>query len=204
MVSFIRQTGLLTSKEVEETMLAVDRALFMPPGAPAYDDRAYLVMSGQTISAPGVVAFMLEQLELGKGMKVLEIGTGTGYNAALISHMVGPEGKVVSVEILPELHALASKNIAKIGPPENIELICSDGSSGCPGQAPYDRIIVTAAMPELNEHLIGQLNENGRLIAPVGSKNFQELVVFDKRSGESERVLPVIFVPLRGEKGFND
>ncbi len=204
MVSFIRQTGLLTSKKVEEAMLAVDRALFMPEGAPSYDDRAYPIMLGQTISAPGVVAFMLEKLEIEEGMKILEIGTGTGYNCALLSYLVGPEGKVVSIEILPELHELAKSNISKIGSPKNLELVLGDGSAGFEEEAPYDRIIVTAGMPKLHQQLVDQLKEDGRIIAPVGGEHFQDLVVFDKKTGEYSRILPVVFVPLRGRKGFNE
>ena len=202
MVSFIRQTGLLTSKEVESAMLAVDRALFMPEGAPAYEDRAYPVMSGQTISAPGVVAFMLEKMDIRQGMKILEIGTGTGYNCALLSRLAGPEGKVVSVEVLPELHELAKKNLSKIGFPKNLELVLGDGSAGYPKEAPYERIIVTAGMPELNQELLSQLKPDGKIIAPVGGEHFQDLVLFDRKSGEYKRILPVVFVPLRGKKGF--
>ncbi len=202
MVTFIRQTGLLTSKRVEDAMLAVDRALFMPEDAPAYDDRAYPIMSGQTISAPGVVAFMLEQLDIQECMKILEIGTGTGYNAALLSHLVGPSGKVFSVELLSELHEIAKKNLAKIGSPKNLELILGDGSIGYEKEAPYDRIIATAGMPDLNRQVIDQLKEDGKAIAPVGGEHFQNLVIFDKKKGEYKRILPVVFVPLRGEKGF--
>jgi protein-L-isoaspartate(D-aspartate) O-methyltransferase len=202
MVSFIRQAGLLSSEDVAQAMLAVDRAIFMPPGAPAYEDRAYPVMSGQTISAPGVVAFMLERLDVHAGMHVLEIGTGTGYNTALLSHLVGPEGGVVSIEILPELHELAALNLSRIGPPKNVRLILGDGSEGFGEEAPYDRIIVTAGMPDLNRKLLDQLKENGKIVAPVGGEHFQDLVIFDKKSGEQKRILPVVFVPLRGKKGF--
>jgi protein-L-isoaspartate(D-aspartate) O-methyltransferase len=202
MVAFIRQTGLLTSRRVEGAMLAVDRALFMPPGAPAYEDRACPVISGQTISAPGVVAFMLERLDIRPGMSVLEIGTGTGYNAALLSHLAGPEGKVVSIEILPELHELAVRNLSRIGAPKNITLVLGDGSVGYKKEAPYDRIIATAGMPDLNQQILDQLKKDGKMVAPVGGEHFQDLVVFDKKSGEQKRILPVVFVPLRGEKGF--
>lgn len=202
MVALIRQNGFLRSKKVEDAMLAVDRALFMPPGAPAYDERAYPIEAGQTISAPGVVAFMLEQLDIQEGMKILEIGTGTGYNAALLSKLAGTKGKVVSIELLAEMHEIAKINLSKIGPPKNLEIVLGDGSIGYEKDAPYDRIIVTAGMPELNRRIISQLKEDGKIIAPVGGEHFQELVLFEKKSGEYKRILPVVFVPLRGEKGF--
>ena len=204
MVESIRKTGLLTSKKVADAMLSVDRAFFMPEGSPAYADRAYPTISGQTISAPGVVAFMLERLDVGPGMKILEIGTGSGYNCALLSRLAGPDGKVVSVEILPELHELAAKNLRKAGFPGNLELVLGDGSAGYQKEAPYDRIIVTAGMPNLNEELLSQLKDGGIIVAPVGMEHFQDLVVFSKKSGEYKRVLPVVFVPLRGRKGFDE
>ena len=205
MVRELRRTGYITSKKVEEAMLAVDRALFMPEGTPAYEDRPYPTAKGQTISAPSVVAFMLEHLRIEKGMKILEVGAGSGYSAALLSHLAGGTGKVISLEIFPEVFEIASKNLSKLGPPKNIELICGDASEGYPESAPYDRIMVTAAMPylDMSHPLIQQLADDGMIIAPVGGRFFQDLVLYDNKTKESQKVLPVIFVPLRGKKGFN-
>jgi len=205
MVKFLRETGYVISKKVEEAMLAVDRAAFTPAGVPPYEDRPYHIAKGQTISAPGVVAFMLEQLELEPGMKVLEIGTGSGYNTALLSYLVGEKGRVVSFEVVPEVCGIAKKNLAKLGPPENTEVHCADGSAGYEKKAPYDRIIVTAAMPYLDDShpLVRQLTDDGKIVAPVGGRFFQDVIVYDKRTRSSRKVLPVIFVPMVGKQGFD-
>ncbi len=204
MILRLRQSGFLHSKTVEEAMLAVDRALFVPQAAYPYDDRPFPIGYGQTISAPSVVAFMLEYLEIRPGMKVLEVGAGSGYNAALLSYLVGKKGRVITFEVVPEIYELAKKNLAKLGPPDNIEVHAGDGSIGYEAEAPYDRIIVTAGMPYLDEShpLISQLKKDGRLIAPVGGKFFQDIVVYDKKTKSYKKVLPVMFVPMIGEKGF--
>lgn len=206
MLRFLRETSFLKSGRVEEAMREVDREMFVPEGEKglAYSDCAIPIGHGQTISAPTVVAFMLDALDVHEGMKVLEVGAGSGYNCALLSVLVGAKGKVVSVERVPELAELARANIANSGiNMDNIEIIVGDGSGGYGPEAPYDRVIVTAALPSLDlEHpLIAQLKEDGKLIAPVGAF-VQDLVLFDKKSGRMERVLPVMFVPLIGKYGF--
>lgn len=207
MVENLIRTGYLTSDQVRQAMLSVDRGLFVPKErrGMAYEDLALPVGHGQTISAPSVVAFMLEKLEIKKGMKVLEVGTGSGYNCALLSNLVGNNGRVISIDILPELIENAEKNIEKAKPKtRNWTLVAADGSEGYPPQAPYERIIVTAAMPYFNgDHpLAKQLTGNGKLIAPVGTRAYQDLVLFERQSGSMEKVLPVIFVPLVGKSGF--
>jgi len=204
MVQELRKTGYVKSKRVEDAMLAVDRALFVPRTQYPYADRPFPVGRGQTISAPSVVGLMLDHLDARPGMKVLEIGTGSGYNAALLSYLVGPGGKVISIDIVPELTELAKRNLEKIGSPENVELITADGSGGYGKEAPYDRIIVTAAMPSLDEDhpLLVQLKKDGRLVAPVGGRFFQDTIVYDRKTGRYEKVLPVVFVPLLGRFGF--
>ncbi|HID73164.1 TPA: methyltransferase domain-containing protein, partial [Candidatus Micrarchaeota archaeon] len=113
MVRRLMAGGFLKSASVKDAMLAVDRAVFFPKGAAklAYEDIAHPVGCGQTISAPTVVSFMLEHLLLDKGMKVLEAGTGTGYNTALLSHIVGKRGRIISFDVVPELVELARKNL---------------------------------------------------------------------------------------------
>jgi len=185
-------------------MLAVDRAFFVPHPSFAYDDRPFPIGLGQTISAPSVVAFMLERLELKKGMKVLEVGAGSGYNAALISHIIGPKGKVLTFERVPELIELAKKNLAKIGSPKNISLYVGDASCGYKEEAPYDRIIVTGGMPYLDEShpMVSQLKPGGKIVAPVGGRFFQDIIIYDKDTKSYKSVLPVMFVPILGECGF--
>ncbi len=200
MVNYLIGGGWIISESVKEAFLAVDRALFVPPRAEssAYYDSPLPIGHGQTISAPSVVAFMLEKLEIKKGMKVLELGTGSGYNTALISRLVGTRGKVFSLDIVPEVTEFAKKNLKKY---KNIELITVDGSCGYDKKAPFDRIMVTAAMPNIENHpLIKQLKPKGRLIAPVGTRMYQDLILYSE--GKYEKVLPVVFVPLVGKCGF--
>jgi len=206
MFRFLKETSFLKSGKVEKAMRRVDRELFVPEGEKsfAYYDTAIPIGHGQTISAPTVVAFMLEALDLKEGMKVLEVGAGSGYNCALLSLLVGGRGKVVSVERVPELAELARANIVSAGiGMENIEIIVGDGSEGYEPEAPYDRIIVTAALPSLDSGhpLIARLKKDGKLLAPVG-EYLQDLVLFEKRSGRTSKILPVMFVPLIGKYGF--
>ena len=204
MVRHLRDTGYLTSKKVEEAMLAIDRVYFVPDPSLAYYDRPFPIGMNQTISAPSVVAFMLEHLQLDKGMKVLELGAGSGYNAALMSHIVGPTGKVISFDRVAELVELAKKNLASIGSPENISLQVGDASCGYPEEAPYDRIMVTGGIPYLDDShpMVSQLKPGGRIVAPVGDRFFQNIVVYDKDTKSYKSVLPVMFVPIIGKCGF--
>ncbi len=204
MVRYLVTTGWIHSERVREAFLAVDRRLFMPKGAEgaAYYDTPLPIGHGQTISAPSVVAFMLEKLEVPEGASILELGTGSGYNAALLSRLVGPKGTVTSFDVVPELIDFAQENIEKLERTSNIELIAGDGSCGYDAGAPYDRIIVTASMPKIEGHpLIKQLKPDGKLIAPVGSMLYQDLVLYSK--GRYDKILPVMFVPLIGKCGFS-
>jgi protein-L-isoaspartate(D-aspartate) O-methyltransferase len=207
MVDYLIRTGYLKSENVKAAMLSVDRKHFVPKEESrlAYADAALPVGFGATISAPSVVAFMLDRLEIKEGMKVLEVGTGSGYNCALLSHLVGDSGKVISMDVIPQLIELAEHNMKKAGLKSgNCKLETGDGSAGYPTEAPYDRIIVTAAMPSLgpNHPLAKQLTENGKLIAPVGTRWYQDLILYDRKSGSMQKVLPVIFVPLIGKFGY--
>lgn len=206
MVDRLSAGGWLRAGSVKDAMLAIDRELFFPKGAAhlAYEDIAYPVGYGQTISAPAVVAFMLEQLFLERGMRVLEVGTGTGYNTALLSHIVGEKGSIISFEVVPELTALAEKNLKARPLPANTELHTGDASCGFEPGAPYDRIIATAAMPCLDagHPMARQLKPDGRIVAPVGSRFGQDLMVFDRKTGSCKSVLPVVFVPMIGKCGF--
>jgi len=203
LVDYLATGGWIATRRVEDAFLAVDRKLFMPKGAEssAYYDTPLPIGYGQTISAPSVVAFMLEKLDVPAGAKVLELGAGSGYNTALLSFLAGKKGKIISVDIVPELVEFAKMNFEKWGEYGNAEFIAGDGSCGHEAEAPYDRVMVTASMPYIEGHpLVKQLKPDGKLMAPVGSRLYQDLILYSK--GKYEKVLPVMFVPLLGKCGF--
>jgi protein-L-isoaspartate(D-aspartate) O-methyltransferase len=201
----LKSEGLITTPEVERAMLSVPRENFVWPGTEAHayiDAPLPLSDTGQTISAPHMVAIMLEELDLKPGMSVLEIGTGSGYNAALLAELVGSEGKVVSLEINAKLVDFAMSNLEKTGYGKRVQIIHSDGSHGYPpGQVNiYDRICVTAAAPEVPKALLEQLRPGGILLIPIGSSYNQRLVKMVKNEEgkfERESLGWVSFVPLR-------
>ncbi len=203
---------LLAGKYAEATtslaMEKIDRQLFVPEElrGSAYDDHPLPIGHGQTISAPGIVAFMCSRLDVQEGMRILEVGTGSGYQTAILAELVGEKGKVITTERVPALVELAKNNIAKLPKPggyKNIEFLCCDGTMGAPKLAPFDRISVTAAAPSIPQPLIDQLRPDGKMIVPVGMY-FQELLFYDKKAGRSVNLLPVVFVPLLGQYGFNE
>jgi protein-L-isoaspartate(D-aspartate) O-methyltransferase len=184
-------------RRVLEAMRRVPRHLFVPPPLVphAYDDTPLPTASGQTISQPYIVAFMTEQLRPEKSHVALEVGTGSGYQAAVLSLLVS---KVYTIELLPELARTAAERLQKLGY-RNVEVKQGDGYAGWPDHAPYDLIIVTAAPLEVPPALVQQLKPGGRLIIPVGPAGFQELQLATKdESGRLQvrSVLPVAFVPL--------
>ena len=181
----------------------IPRHIFIPEDEQAwsYGDYPQPIGFGQTISQPYIVALMTQSLSLTGAEKVLEVGTGSGYQAAILSLLVA---EVHTVEIVPELAERARKTLAAMGI-ANVHLHIGDGSPGLHEFAPYDAILVTAAAPQVPRPLLDQLSDGGRLIIPVGSRGFQELEIW-RRSGssyKSEVILPVAFVPLRGQYGWN-
>ncbi len=183
---------------VLEAMRETPRHLFVPESlrAYAYEDRPLPIGHRQTISQPYIVAFMTELLRPEPDDVVLEIGTGSGYQAAVLSSLVKT---VVSIEILPELADQAKVQLAAAGR-NNVQVIIGDGYRGLPGRAPFEGIIVTAAPPEVPAALVEQLAVGGRLVIPVG-EGIQELLVIERTSSGVTRrsVLPVRFVPMTGE-----
>ena len=165
----------------------------------AYKDVALPILCDQTISQPSTIVYMLELLELEKRQKILEIGTGSGYNAALMAEIVEP-GKVYTIEIIKELHEFAKKNLKNY---KNIILLNQDGSLGLKEFAPFNRIIFTAACPEIPYNLVDQLKENGILVAPVG-EHYQEMIkiVKTKEGDKISNYGKFEFVKLKGKKGF--
>ena len=162
----------------------------------AYEDNALPLTLGQTISQPYIVAYMTQALDLHGTERVLEIGTGSGYQAAVLASIV-PE--VYTIEILPELQMQAIKVLSRLGY-RNIRFRVGDGYMGWPEYAPFDRIIVTAAPTEIPQPLIDQLKEGGRLVIPVGSINQDLTVVVKEKSGITRKsTIPVRFVPMTGK-----
>ena len=184
--------------EVLRVLREVPRHLFVPPdlAAMAYRDHPLSIGAGQTISQPYIVAFMTELLDPRPDHRVLEIGTGSGYQAAVLAKLART---VYSIEIVRPLADQAAARLQSLGY-RNLQVRCGDGYAGWPEQAPFDRIILTAAPLEVPQALLEQLKPGGRLVAPVGpSPRAQNLLVIDKsaRGAISTRtVLPVAFVPM--------
>jgi protein-L-isoaspartate(D-aspartate) O-methyltransferase len=176
----------------------VPRHLFVPPDSErlAYEDHPLPIGHGQTISQPYIVGFMTEALGLAGGETVLEVGTGSGYQAAVLAEIAA---RVYSVEIVEPLAREAAQRLVRLGY-RNVDVRAGDGYLGWPEAAPFDAIMVTAAAPRIPEALKQQLKDGGRLIIPVGD-DYQELVVVTRRGGgfEERSVLPVRFVPMTGE-----
>lgn len=194
----------IKDKRVIEAMKKVPRDLFVPEEIrdDAYDDRALPIGYGQTISQPYIVALMTELLELKGDEKVLEIGTGSGYQAAVLAEIVR---EVHTIERIPELAEDARKRFDKLGY-RNIKVYVKDGTEGLPEEAPFDRIIITAATPEVPEPLITQLKEGGILVAPVGERYSQYMLKAEKKEGRLYKhyLIPVAFVPLIGKYGWKE
>ena len=194
----LRQQGI-TDAVVLSAIERVPREVFVPPSFhdQAYENTALPIGHGQTISQPAVVGYMTQELRLGERMRVLEIGTGCGYQAAVLSHLCR---RVYTIE---RYRALLRESEARFGELRlrNITTLWGDGTGGWPEQAPFDRIIVTAAAPEIPEILIDQLSDGGILMAPVGRSTFdQSLVRCIKRADgyDAESLWPVRFVPVVG------
>lgn len=195
MVEFQIQKRGIKDRKVLEAMLKVPRHLFVPEQMKelAYGDEPLPIGEGQTISQPYIVAYMTEALKLTGNERVLEIGTGSGYQTAILAEIVK---EVYTVEVIPELSRRAQKVLAELGY-NNIKFLIGDGTRGWPEHAPYDAILVSAAPATVPRTLVDQLKINGRMIIPVGT-DFQELMlVRRKKDGwEEERLIGVRFVPL--------
>jgi len=184
-------------------MERIPRHLFVPDNEQtnAYADYPLPIGCGQTISAPHMVAIMCDLLDIKDGMKVLEIGAGSGYHAAVMAELAG-NGHVYTVERIEALALSARDNLKKAGI-TNATVIVEDGTMGLPQFAPYDRISVAAASPEILDTLTDQLKTGGKLVIPVG-RLYQELYLVTKTDGIiKEAKGGVIFVPLIGKKGFS-
>jgi protein-L-isoaspartate(D-aspartate) O-methyltransferase len=196
----LRRRGI-RDERVLEAMARVPRELFVPESVrdQAYDDAALPLDHGQTISQPYIVARICEALALTGDEHVLDVGTGSGYQAAVLDELAG---SVVSIERVRLLAEAARAALAQTGHGD-VEVLVGDGSVGAPSRAPFDAIAVAAAVPDVPPSLLGQLAERGRLVLPLGGRRGQRLTLL-RRIGDrfsAERLVDVRFVPLRGVEG---
>lgn len=196
--------GYLTDPRLEEAMLSVPRHLFVPDDLreAAYQDRPLPIGFGQTVSAPHMVAMMTTALQLEPGDKVLEIGTGVGYHAAIVKKIVG-DGQVHTVEFLPELVQVARRNLKAAA--IDVKVHEGDGHNGWRRAAPYDAIYVTCAIPTIPEAIIEQLKDGGHFVAPIGITRCQLLA--GRREGDEldlDDLGPCLFVNAQGQLGHDE
>lgn len=200
----LRGRGIL-NEAVLAAMAAVPRERFVPPelASHAYSDDALPIEAGQSISQPYMVARMTELLEPWPGMRVLEVGTGSGYQAAVLAQL---GCAVISVERHAELADVARARLEELGLASSVRIEVGDGSLGRPEDVPFDGILVTAAAPRVPAALTAQLADGGRLVIPVGPRQIQELVLLVRRGDSLERhdCGGCVFVPLVGESGFSE
>jgi protein-L-isoaspartate(D-aspartate) O-methyltransferase len=215
LIDNLTRQGTLRTPSVITAMLAVPRAKFLSADSQAYSatDTPLPIGQGQTISAPHIVAIMNENLQLQTGQKILEIGAGSGWHAATLAETVAAKqaprtewGHVYTVENNQTLAETARKNIMNMGYGDRVTIIVADGSKGYPGKAPFDRVVVAAAAPEIPKPLVDQLKSGGIMLIPVGNASlFQTLLKVTKGSDgkiKEESLGVVTFVPLTGEYGF--
>ena len=207
LVERLEKWGYITSPAVRTAFLKVPRERFVPEDVrrSAYEDVPLPIGHGQTISAPSMIAIMLEEAALKPGEGVLEIGTGSGYNAALLAEIVGPD-RVVSVERWPELAEVGRANLAATG--HHVEVVVGDGTKGYPPRAPYDCVIATAGAPKVPRSWMDQTKVAGRIVAPIGRSHLSQTLVTAQRVSESKwdykEGTPCAFVPLIGAEGWRE
>ena len=205
LITQLKRLSYIKNPSIEKAFTRIPREQFIPiaHASYAYDDTPLQIGMGQTISAPHMVAIMCEALDIKSGQKILEIGTGLGYHAAIVSNIVGSSGHVYSVERIESLAEQAIKNIRKVGI-NNISIRKGDGSEGLPKYAPYDRIYVTCAAPRTPPPLINQLKIPGKLLVPEGDM-ICTLMLYEKNNeGVISRNLGgCAFVPLLGKYGHH-
>ena len=208
LVADLVRSGDIRTAGVREAFLRVPREAFLRPEyrADAYADAPLPIGEGQTISAPSMIAIMLEEAGLHPGERVLEVGTGSGYHAALLAALVGAEN-VVTVERVPSLAEWGRSNLVRTGFGD-VTVITGDGSLGYPPRGPYDCILGTAGAPRLPPAWAGQLTALGRILVPVGnSRYYQDLLIAKRRPDgtlDVRRGTPCAFVPLIGEQAWSD
>jgi protein-L-isoaspartate(D-aspartate) O-methyltransferase len=215
LVDNLVKQGKLRSPKIIKALRSVPRTKFLPADSRAYaaSDMPLQIGFGQTISAPHIVAIMNEALQLDVGQKILEVGAGSGWHAAVLAEIVAPAGAprsewghVYTVEVVQGLADAARKNIMDTRCGDRVTIITGDGSKGYAEKAPFDRVLVTAAAPRVPKPLVDQLKSGGVLLVPVGDASlFQTLKKVSKSADgkiKEENLLSVAFVPLVGEYGF--
>jgi protein-L-isoaspartate(D-aspartate) O-methyltransferase len=203
LIIYLKNSKFLTDEKVESALQNIPRHEFVPESELeyAYDNEPLPIMKNQTISQPGVVTRMTEWLDVKNGQNILEIGTGSGWQSAILSYLVG-SGTIYSIERHPELAKFAQENLKKLKI-DNVRVILGDGTLGYSQASPYDRIIITAACTEIPLPLLDQLSENGLIIAPIGDSS-QSLVLLQKTPKgivEIKNQSKYVFVPLVGKFG---
>lgn len=203
LIASIQTSGVLRSSSVVNAFMKVPREKFFPKNMPdyAYADSAFSIGYEQTISQPYTIAVMLELLEVNKGMKVLEVGSGCGYVLALLHELAGEEGKVFGIDIVPELVSLAKGNLKDAGY-DKIRVTYGNGNNGFPEENDFDRILISAACREVPEKLKESLAENGKLVAAVGGMHLQFMHLIEKKNRiisekEHNELGAFVFVPLK-------
>ncbi len=193
LIEMMKNTGFLTDAKVESAIRQIPRHNFIPESLKhrAYENAPISLMKKQTISQPSVVSRMTEWLDLKEGQKVLEIGSGSGWQSAILAKIVD-SGKIFTVERHAKLASFAKKNLEKLGI-KNVKIIHGDGSLGIPEESPFDRIIITAACKKVPDALLDQLALDGLLIAPVG-EDIQSLILLRKT--------PKGIVEIKNQKGY--
>ena len=203
LVRLLKKSGYLKNEIIINAFLEIPREEFIPEHIKkrAYNDTPLEIGKGQTISAPHMIAIMCEELDIKKGQKILEIGTGSGYHASIISRIIGPKGHIYTVERHENLAEKAQRTIKKLNI-KNITIKVGDGSEGLKEFQPYERIYVTCAAPDIIKPLKNQLKDPGILLLPVG-KRFCELIRFTKNNKKTkvENLGGCAFVPLIGKYG---
>jgi len=200
MVRYQIEARGITDPRVLEAMRKVPRHLFVPPEYrdAAYEDRPLPIGEGQTISQPYIVALMTEALDLKGDEKVLEIGTGSGYQAAILAELAR---EVYTVELEPSLAQRAAETLRSLGY-TNVHVAVRDGFYGWPEEAPFDRIILTCAAPRIPETLLQQLKDGGKMVLPLGEDHMSQVLVLVEKRGEElieKEITGVVFVPMRGK-----
>ena len=206
LINFWLENGIVEDENIIKAFLQIPRDQFIPPQYrnEAYHDHPLPTIRNQSISQPTTIMLMLKHIELKEGHNVFEVGAGAGYQAALISKIIGHEGHLVTSEVIPELVQTARYNLKNLAA-QNVKVIEANGGEGLLEKAPYDRIIITAACPAMPTPLVEQLKEGGIILAPIGDLDNQTLVkgTKEKNSLHLEFLGSFKFVPMKGKQGFH-